>query len=87
MQTQIQEPVQIQPKEEVSVEKISSGNEPTLREKIIESIRNNEAEGGIDIDKLIMSMKDPVDLINKEVTELLEEGSIYEPKPGRLRIL
>jgi hypothetical protein len=58
-----------------------------LREKIIEMIKLNETEGGIDIDKLIMSMKEPVENINKEVTELLEEGSIYEPKPGRLRIL
>ena len=43
-----------------------------LREKIIEMIKLNETEGGIDIDKLIMSMKEPVENINKEVTELLE---------------
>ncbi len=82
--------------EQVSVEKIGSDKPvqdssqealPSLREKIIQGIKVSDAEGGIDIDKLIMSMKDPVDLINKEVTELLEEGSIYEPKPGRLRIL
>lgn len=78
--------------EEIVVEKISTEKNtqealPSLREKIIENIRNSEADGGLDIDKLIMNMKDPVDLINKGVTELLEEGSIYEPKPGRLRIL
>ncbi len=70
--------------EKVEVPKVASTG---LREKIIEMIKAGETEGGIDIDKLIMSMKEPVENINKEVTELLEEGSIYEPKPGRLRIL
>jgi RPA family protein len=70
--------------EKIEVPKTASAG---LREKIIEMIRLSETEGGMDIDKLIMSMKEPVENINKEVTELLEEGSIYEPKPGRLRIL
>jgi len=73
--------------DDVAYEKIETPKQPGLREKIIEIIKINESEGGIDIDKLIMSMKEPVENINKEVTELLEEGSIYEPKPGRLRIL
>lgn len=59
----------------------------TMRDKILEMIRNSEGEGGMDIDNIIMAMKEPVEHINKEITLLLEEGSIYEPKPGRLRIL
>lgn len=84
-----QESENVQEKEEVVVEKIDSGklNEPSLRDKIVEMIKEKESEGGLDIEKLIMAMKDPVDMINKEITVLLEEGSIYEPKPGRLRIL
>jgi hypothetical protein len=75
--------------ENVAYEKIEvpKNAQSGLREKILEIIKNSEMEGGVDIDKLIMSMKEPVENINKEVTELLEEGSIYEPKPGRLRIL
>jgi RPA family protein len=76
--------------EKVEVSKVASSAPAAqvgLREKIIEMIKLSENEGGMDIDKLIMSMKEPVENINKEVTELLEEGSIYEPKPGRLRIL
>ena len=58
-----------------------------MRDKLLEMIRNAENEGGMDIDNLIMALKEPVEQINKEITILLEEGSIYEPKPGRLRIL
>jgi len=88
VQDQVQTNAPLQEKaEEIVEEKIETQKQPGLREKIVEMIKANEAEGGIDIDKLIMSMKEPVDSINKEVTDLLEEGSIYEPKPGRLRIL
>jgi hypothetical protein len=34
-----------------------------------------------------MSLKAPVQDINDIITGLLEEGTIYEPKPGKLRIL
>ena len=59
----------------------------TLREQILEIIKNAEAEEGIDIDKLIMQMHQPVDDIKNSVTEMLESGEIFEPRPGRLRIL
>lgn len=71
---------------------LSSGNgnnkvDKSMRDKLLDMIRNAENEGGMDIDNIIMALKEPVDQINKEITVLLEEGSIYEPKPGRLRIL
>jgi RPA family protein len=71
-------------KEETSEIKI---REPNVRDKIFELIKSADSEGGLDIDKIIMALKEPVDQINKEVTVLLEEGSVYEPKPGRLRVL
>ena len=58
-----------------------------VRDKIFDLIKAADADGGLDIDKIIMALKEPVDQINKEVTELLEDGTIYEPKPGRLRVL
>lgn len=72
---------------EENTEREANQEEKTLRTQIIDSIHDAENEGGIDIDKLIMSMKAPVDEINSIITELLEEGTIYEPKPGSLRIL
>ncbi|MEM4215349.1 MAG: OB-fold nucleic acid binding domain-containing protein [Candidatus Pacearchaeota archaeon] len=74
---------------EIENEKIESekSEEKSLRDQIIETIREAEAEEGIDIDKLIMSLKAPVEDINSTIIELLEEGTIFEPKPGRLRIL
>ena len=63
-------------------------NQPkSIRTQILETIESADAEGGIEIDKLIMSLKAPVQDINDIITGLLEEGTIYEPKPGKLRIL
>lgn len=66
----------------------NQGNkEKSLRDQIIDMLRAAEPEEGIDVDKLIMAMTAPVDIINNTIIELLEEGTIYEPKPGRLRVL
>lgn len=56
-----------------------------IKSKVIEMIK--QAEEGIDADKLIMEIKSSPDLINQEIQKLLEEGVIYEPRPGRFRYL
>ena len=58
-----------------------------LRDKILNIIKNHEQEEGIDIDKLIMMLEEPAEEINMVINKLLEEGAIFEPRPGRLRIL
>ncbi len=59
-----------------------------LRDEIIEMIKNSESNEGIDKEEIIMKLKDSrPDLINQEIQKLLEEGIIYEPKPGRVRYL
>lgn len=69
-------------------EEDNQGNEEkSLREQIIDMLRAAEPEEGIDVDKLIMALTAPVDVINNTIIELLEEGTIYEPRPGRLRVL
>ena len=85
-------------KPEVSIEKIEdsglkqeskaieeSKQEPRTRDKIIEILRKNSE--GINIDEIILSLSVPVEEINKTVTEMLEQAEIYEPKPGRIRLL
>jgi RPA family protein len=58
-----------------------------LKEKMIEIIKNAEKDDGIYIDKIILDLKESPDVINQEIKKLLENGIIYEPRPGKLRYL
>ncbi|PIN88825.1 hypothetical protein COU60_05370 [Candidatus Pacearchaeota archaeon CG10_big_fil_rev_8_21_14_0_10_34_76] len=58
-----------------------------LREKIIQDVKQNEEKGGIDIEKIILDLKQSPEIINSEIKRLLEEGIVYEPRPGKLRYL
>ncbi len=66
--------------------KQSSGNS-SLKDGIMEKIKAAESDGGIDTDSIIMDTEASPDAINVEIKKLLEEGLIYEPRPGRLRYL
>jgi hypothetical protein len=79
-------------KQEVNIEKIEDGKEKhegneklEIKNKILEMVRANDE--GIDVDKIIMSLNYDVDAINMVITEMLEDAEVYEPKPGRIRIL
>jgi RPA family protein len=63
-----------------------SGN-TELKDGIMAKIKEAEGDGGIDVDAIIMNTEASPDAINDEVKKLLEEGLIYEPRPGRLRYL
>jgi len=65
----------------------ASGGVNGLKNKILGKIKEKESEGGIDRDSLIMDVEAAPDAIASEVKKLLEEGLIYEPRPGRLRYL
>jgi RPA family protein len=58
-----------------------------LKDKILTMVKTAEPEGGIDIDKIIMDLKEPPNIINNEIKKLLEDGLCYEPRPGKLRYL
>ena len=59
-----------------------------IKDEILELIKSSEEEGGIDTDKIIMKFREASpDLINQEIQKLLEEGIIFEPRPGKLRYL
>ena len=58
-----------------------------VRDIILDKIKKAEGDGGIDIEQLIMDTEASPDLINGEIKKLLEEGLVYEPRPGRLRYL
>jgi len=58
-----------------------------IKDQIIEIIKNSEEQGGAETEKIILDLKASPDLINQEITKLLEEGLIYEPRPGKIRYL
>lgn len=58
-----------------------------VRDKVLELVKNAEKDGGIDIEKIILESKESPHAINEEIKKLLEDGLIYEPRPGKLRWL
>ena len=58
-----------------------------IKEQIIEMIKAAEEKEGIGTEEIIMKVKDAPETINKEIQRLLEEGIIYEPRPGIVRYL
>ncbi|NCN86482.1 hypothetical protein GW932_01505, partial [archaeon] len=53
-----------------------------IKDKILESIKGSENDGGIDTDQIIMKFREvSPDVINQEIQKLLEEGIIFEPRP------
>jgi RPA family protein len=58
-----------------------------LRDEVINMIKLAEKNDGIDKDEIIIKISSNPKLINEEITKLLEEGIIYEPRPGRVRYL
>ncbi|MBM3232037.1 hypothetical protein FJZ21_01510 [Candidatus Pacearchaeota archaeon] len=58
-----------------------------IKQKIIEIIKREEANGGADIKKLTEELQSKSETVNQEIRKLLEEGAIYEPRPGKVRYL
>lgn len=58
-----------------------------LKDKILKMVKDNEKDGGANIDQIILDLKETPDLINQEIKKLLEDGVVYEPRPGKIRYL
>ncbi len=58
-----------------------------LKDKILNIVKDLEKEGGADIENIILDLKEPPEIINREIKRLLENGLIYEPRPGKIRWL
>lgn len=59
-----------------------------LRDEIIDKIKQAEPKEGIDKEEIILTLKNSrPETITQELQKLLEEGIIYEPRPGRVRYL
>lgn len=59
-----------------------------IKDKILDIIKGSEKDGGIEMDTIIMDLREvSPDVINQEIKSLLEEGIIFEPRPGKIRWL
>jgi len=58
-----------------------------VKEKVLELIKNSEGDGGIDTENLIKQINESQETIKQEIQKLLEEGIIFEPRPGKVRWL
>ncbi len=80
----------LETEKEKAVSQTSIGKEQiiAIKDRIFDMIKGAEEEGGIETEKLIMKLQEfsPA-IINKEIQKLLEEGIIFEPRPGKIRYL
>ena len=58
-----------------------------LKDKILEIVKEAEKNNGVEVEKMILELKEQPDMINQEIKRLLEDGMVYEPRPGKLRYL
>lgn len=70
------------PKQQISKEQIIA-----VKDQLINKIKQEEENEGIDTEKLVMEINATPEIINQEIKRLLEDGIIYEPRPGRVRYL
>ncbi len=58
------------------------------KDKILDLIRNAEDQGGIDQEQIVTRVRElSPENIDSEIKKLLEEGIVFEPRPGRIRYL
>ncbi len=73
----------------------SSDNKPlakeqikVLKDRILDKIKNSEKDNGIETEKIVAEIRDASpEIINQEIQKLLEDGMIFEPRPGKVRYL
>lgn len=59
-----------------------------VKDRILGSIKNSEDQGGIEKENLILNLKDIApEIINQEIQKFIEEGIVFEPRPGKVRYL
>ena len=79
---------EVEKKKSKSAEPLPKDQIVAVKDKILGAIKAAEEDGGIEMDKLIMTLSNisPI-IISQEVGKFLEEGIIFEPRPGKVRYL
>ena len=80
--------IEIEKKKSKNAEPLPKDQIIAVRDRILGAIKSAEEDGGIEMDKLIMTLFNisPI-IISQEVEKFLEEGIIFEPRPGKVRYL
>jgi len=80
--------IEIEKKKSKNIEPLPKDQIIAVRDRILGAIKIAEDDGGIEMDKLIMTLPNISSvIINQEVEKFLEEGIIFEPRPGKVRYL
>ncbi|MDP4039369.1 MAG: OB-fold nucleic acid binding domain-containing protein [Candidatus Pacearchaeota archaeon] len=66
---------------------LSKSQATELKDKILTIIKREEERGGADISVITSELNSKSEIMNAEIKKLLEEGVIYEPRPGKVRYL
>jgi RPA family protein len=80
--------MELEKEKEKSTKSLGREQIVAVKDKILGTIKNAEELGGIELDKVIMGMPEvSPTIINQEIQKLLEDGIIFEPRPGKVRYL
>ena len=80
--------MEIEKKRNIESEPINKTQIIAVKDKILATIKNAEDQGGIEMDQMILNLRDvSPEIIKQEVQKLLEEGIAFEPRPGKIRYL
>jgi RPA family protein len=65
-----------------------TGEKKSTREQIIDIIKKDPEGAGTSTEEIILKITDSApEAINSEIIKLIEDGLVYEPRPGRVRWL
>jgi len=80
--------LELEKKSGVKKTEITPGKALETRDQIIDIIKSGEDSGGVSTEDIILKVKTASpESINSEIIKLIEDGRIYEPRPGKVRWL
>ena len=71
----------------ISISSESSDSESSIKQKILQYLKNNDNGTGVIMDQIMTSLDVSSEEVKDSLYELLKVGEIYEPKKGILKIL
>ena len=77
----------IENEEIISISSESSDSESSIKQKILQYLKNNDNGTGVIMDQIMTSLDVSSEEVKDSLYELLKVGEIYEPKKGILKIL
>ena len=71
-----------------NIEKSPEEQIVSAKDKILGAIKSVEGDSGIEVDNLIISLREfSPEIIKQEVQKFVEEGIVFEPRPGMVKYL